>query len=326
MPGNRLPEKITKNELIHIAGIYPILALINLRVKLLLTPSWFGGELAGNHQKLLQFAHTNNEQSRILQFYVPELLIGIFNLSIPDAYLLQRWFFTTMAFICFHIFLKKYFDRGLAFACVFFLSAVMPLTYYDHLQESSPLLFLTFLLGLWTIRENSLFLLMLILLVGAMNNETMLILPLVLFLYKFRTRKLSHLIQICLTSIAVGLPAFIYTGIIRYITRDQPHLGGYNHLFQNFIGVIIDLLKPPIDYWKALNLYPFFLFGIFWVLAWRNIKDKPLFLRRASLMVPVFFFIHFYTGIILEIRQLLPLGFIIIPMAMMHISEYKNKQ
>ena len=53
----------------------------------------------------------------------------------------------------------------------------MPLTYFNHLQESAPLLALTFLLALWAIRERRTLVYTSVLFVGAFNNETMLFLP-----------------------------------------------------------------------------------------------------------------------------------------------------
>ena len=79
-------------------------------------------------QLLLNFSYTNNEQSRLLQFYVPEILARLFPLSVPDAYLVQRWGFTLVAFCCFHHYLRRWFGSELAFAGVLLLACVMPLT------------------------------------------------------------------------------------------------------------------------------------------------------------------------------------------------------
>ena len=81
----------------------------------------------------------------------------------------------------------------------------------------------------------------------------------------------------------------------------------------------------PFLYWQAVFLYIFFIFGLLWIFAYLKFKNKPLFLRRASLMVPLFVVCHLLTGKIEEVRQMLPLAFIIIPMGMIYMfPELKN--
>ncbi|MBU1662300.1 MAG: hypothetical protein KKD28_12610, partial [Chloroflexi bacterium] len=75
----------------------------------------------------------------------------------------------------------------------------------------------------------------------------------------------------------------------------------------------------PLELWKAEYLFIFFIFGVFWLFAFNKYSQKPLFLQRAAIMIPVFIIIHFITGIIKEVRQLLPLSFIIIPMALFYL-------
>ncbi|MBF0280387.1 MAG: hypothetical protein HQM13_21505 [SAR324 cluster bacterium] len=312
-------------ELIRFSWIYFILALINLRVKLLFTPFWFSGILEKDHTLFLQFQNTNNEQSRILQFYIPEALIKLFGLSIPDAYLIQRWVFIFLTFVFFHIYLRKWFDYKLAFSGVVFLSAVMPLTYFNLLQESAPLLMLTFLLGLWTIREKQIYRYMLILLIGAVNNETILILPSVFFFFNAQKLEIKHLANLLLRTFVTCLPAYAYTGFIRYLTRDRPHLGGAWHLPDNIAGIIRQLSESPLLYWRAHFLSAFFIFGAFWFFAFYRQSGKPLFLKRALWMTPIFVFIHLLTGVIEESRQMLPLSFIIIPSALWVISSEIEK-
>src|SRR5258708_3837793 len=138
-------KTLLNRELLIFSPIYFILALINLRLKLYLTPTWFDGTLARNHALLLQFNYTNNEQSRLLQFWIPEALHQVFSLTDEQSYELQRWVFVFLTFVCFHFYLRKWFNLSQSFSAVLFLAAVMPLSYVDDLQESAPLLFLTFL-------------------------------------------------------------------------------------------------------------------------------------------------------------------------------------
>ncbi|MBC8505873.1 MAG: hypothetical protein H8D34_13500 [Chloroflexi bacterium] len=295
------------------------MALINLRAKLYLTPAWFNGTLERNHNLLLAYQYTNNEQSRLLQFYIPEAFRFIFGMSIPNAYILQRWLFVFLALIGFHFFQRKWFDTKTSFAGVLFLASIMPLSYYNHLQESAPFLLLSFLLVLWAIREQHTIGYVLLLFVGAFNNETILSLPFVYFCYNFRRFEIKHTLNLSLRTIATCLPAYIAAGVIRYINRARPHLGGAWHFPDNIEGFLGNIQFTPLEYWKAEYLYIIFIFGVLWIFAMLNYSKKPLFLQRAVLLIPIFLVIHFLTGIIKEVRQLLPLSFIIIPMAFFYI-------
>ena len=311
-------------ELVRFSMIYVFLALINLRVKLNLTPSWFDGTLERNHKFLLAFGYANNEQSRILQFLIPETLRRVFGISITNAYIFQRWLFVFLAFICFHFFLRKWFDTKLSFAGVVFLAAIMPLSYYNHLQESAPLLMLTFLLALWAIREHKIFLYVVILFIGALNNETMLVLPLVHFCYNFKKFAFRHLLQLSATTIIRCLPAYAAASSIRYLTRDYPRLAKFWQLPDNIQGVIEHIQYTPLEYWDAEFLYFVILFGAFWVFAFLAFSDKPLFLKRAAIMIPVFVIIHFMVSIVKEVRLFLPLSFVLIPMALFTLFPPKQ--
>jgi hypothetical protein len=304
-------SRVPGRETIVFGLIYVWLSWVDLRVKLFTTPAWFDGTLIHNHHLLLRFDYTNNEQSRLLQFYVPELVHKTLMLSIEHAYMLQRFLFVFLAFICFHAYLRRWFDARVSFCGVLLLAAIIPFTFHaGDLQESSPLLLLTFLLGLWAIREDRKLLMAVVFLMGGINNETMLILPLVYLLYNFVDLDARRLVILFRNTFLISLPMVIAVGTIRYINRDRPVLGGGWHFPDNVEG----LLTGNTQYWGFL-----FTFGVLWVYALLRYKSKPLFLRRAFLMIPFFIAAHVVTGIITEVRQMLPLGFIVIPMALYYI-------
>ena len=304
-------------ESVLFGGVYLFLALINLRVKLSFTPAWFDGTLERNHYLLLAFQYTNNEQSRLLQFTIPEAFRRLLGLTVPHAYIAQWWLFVFLTLLCFHFYLRKWFDTKLAFAGVLFLAAIMPLTYRNHLQQSAPLLLLTFLLALWAIRDHRTVWYTVILAVGALNNETMLVLAAVFFFYNFKKFEGRHLITLSAKTIGTTLPAFLLVGLMRILTRDRPHLGGAWHLPDNVQGMWTDLsTMSPFSYWQAYYLFIVLIFGVFWLYALLKYAKKPLFLQRAGLMIPLFILAHFVTGITTEARQMLPLSFLVIPMAL----------
>ena len=298
--------------------VYAVLALIALGLKLSETPAWFNGTLDRNHALLMAFSYTNNEQSRLLQFAVPELLVRAFGFSVERAYIVQRWLFVGLAYCLFHFYLRKWFNRSLAFAGVCFLGAVLPLTFigFNDLQESAPLLMVTFLLALWMIRSQRWWLFSLVLTVGALDNETVLCLPALVFFLLFRGFRPRDLVRPVAITLGTALPGFLAQGTMRYITRHQPHLGGAWHLPANVGNILRELTWSPVDYFHAIYLYPLFIFGALWLYACLGFRDKPEFVARSLWLVPLFVIPNLVTGIISEVREMIPLAFIIIPAAM----------
>jgi hypothetical protein len=308
-----------REELLKFGSVYAFLSLITLRLKLSLAPAWFDGNLISNHQLLLTFKYKNNEQSRLLQFYIPEAFHRLLGLSVVHSYMLQRWLFVLMAFVCFHFYLRKWFSTKLAFAGVIFLAAIMPLAYFNELQESTPLLLLTFLLALWAIREHRPGWYVAVATLGAANNETVLILPAVFFFYNFRRFAPGHLLRLSLRTLAGALPAYVVVGTIRYINWDRPRLAPAWQWPNNIRGIWQQFESSPLDYWEAVYFYSVLVFGTFWLYAFLKYEKKPLFLRRAALMIPLFILAHLLTSMISEVRLMLPLSFLIIPMAFFYL-------
>lgn len=298
--------------------IYFFLSFTELILKLRHAPAWQNGTLVDNHNQLMAFQYFNNEQSRILQFLVPAALHQVFDFSIITSYAISRLIFVFLAFVFFHYFLRKWFSPIASFAGVMILSAAMPVTFLiQDLQESAPLLLLLFALGLWAIREEkdglfSLFML----LGGGLTNETMLVLPLGYFLFRARSWKFSHLLSTGFRTILLAAPAFIAQGVLRYINRFQPHLGGSFHWPDNIQGIWAELTFPYQAIFNGQYIYLFLVFSIFWILAIVGFFKSPLFFRRVFWITPFFLAGNLVTGKIMESRQMIPLGLILIPMAL----------
>jgi len=193
----------------------------------------------------------------------------------------------------------------------------MPLVYFDHLQESAALLMVTFVVTLWAMRERRTVTYALLLLVGAVNNETVLILPAAYFFYNWIPGRISGNVKTLGFTLMTAAPAYAYTALIRYVTRNNPHLGDRWQLPANLQGMLADASRYPVDMWQAHHLFLFFLYGAFWIWAFVDYGKKPLFLRRASLIVPLFILAHLLTGKIAEPRQMIPLSYLILPMGIM---------
>jgi hypothetical protein len=327
----------TQKDFWTLVPVYFFVSFIELTLKLQATAGpWFGGQLTNDHRLLWRFQYFNNEQSRLLQWVIPQAICKITEVTIPQAYMIQRFVFVFLAFVCFHLYLRKWLSPGECLAGVTILAALMPFTFLSDLQESAPLLMLLFVLGLWAIREKKTILFGLTLLIGSITNETMLILPLVYFFYQFRSVPLKKINGPYLkefftwvrnTLLVSALP-FTLAGAIRYITRDRPHLGDGTILWQEnwrFIWNAISQIDI-FSLYRAHYLFFILLFSVFWLYALLGYRKSGLFLQRALWMVPLFLLMHLITGKISESRQMIPLGFILIPMGLSFIfSKEFNK-
>jgi hypothetical protein len=305
-------------EVLFFVPIYFFLSLTNLVLKLRLTPEWTDGTLDGVHNWLMAFQYSNNEQSRLFQFLIPEAFHRLFSLTVGSSYALARLLFVFMAFVAFHFFLRKWFSRSESFAGVLILSGSMAITFliFD-LQESAPLLMLLFILGLWALREKKDLLFgLLLLLGGGLTNETMLVMSAGYFFYRVSAFKIPNIFKTGFKTILIALPAFLVQGGIRYITRHQPHLAGAFHLPDNITGIWEEIRDPVGSIFNGKYLYPFLIFSIFWIYAAVGYRRSPHFLKAVFWLVPLFVTGNLITGIITESRQMIPLGFILIPMSL----------
>jgi len=229
--------------------------------------------------------------------------------------MLQRILFVWLAFVMFHLYLRKWFAPGVALAGVCMLAAILPYTYISDLQESSSLLMLTFVVSLWALRDGPSWLFAVLLLLGALNNETSLMLPTAYFASRIQGFHPKQLWATGWRTLAVAAPAFAYTLAIRYITRDRPHLGAVLQLGDNLRGVWLSLGISFFDYYRARYLFIFLIFNVLWIYAFLGLKNKPRFVQASLFIIPAFIIPHFITGVIFEVRQMIPLGFVIIPAA-----------
>ena len=311
-------------ELLVVAPVYAWLSFINYAIKLRVTSAWFS-ILESNHAALLKFNYTNNEQSRLLQFYIPEFFHQVFGTSIQHSYALARLIFVFLTYLAFHRYLRKWFSPSEAFAGVALFAAIVPFTHINDLQESSPLLMLLFLLALTAIRDDRTYAMLLLFFIGGLTNETMLILPAVYFFYHLRLESLKTVLVLAGKSFLVGTPLLITLAPIRYYTWDRPVLGGGYHWPDNIKGIFRQASYNPLD-WPSANYLFFIIFlGVLWCYALIGYANNPRFLRRASWIIPFFILAHLITGRIDEPRQMIPLSFIIIPMGMFFILDKKQE-
>jgi len=300
-------SRLRSYEITRFVPIYLGYSFAALRLKLHTTPTWFDGSLEANHSAFLAFVGTNNEQSRIFQWLIPEFLHRA-GLSVASAYGLQRYVFVAIALTLFHVFCRRWLSPMASFAAVSVFVALLPMTARNDLQESLPLLLVVFLVGLWCIREGWDLALAAVVLIGVLVNETMLILAVA---YVFvRWSPIADHAQLFTTmrrGLLIFAPALAIWLLVRYATRDNPHLGG------DVLRIIANI-NDRRAYAEVLGIY-----GVFWLYAVLAYRRLPYFLKRTLWLVPFFIAANAVTGIITETRQLLPLAYIVLPSALLYL-------
>ncbi len=314
----KLVQLLHNRELLIFTPIYFSQSFVNLILKIRSNAEWTNGTLDGHQSMLMAFQFTNNQQSRLFEFLIPELFQKVFSLYPESSYALARLLFVFLAFMVFHFYLRKWFTQAESFTGVLFLSGSLAVTFLiKDLQESAPLLMLLFVLGLWALREKrDVLFCVLLLLGGGLTNETMLILATGYFFYRLPSCKLRPVLKTGLATTLIALPAFLTMGVIRYINRHQPHLGGAYHLPDNLRAIYFVFRAPNMAVFHSYYIYPFLVFSIFWLYAAIGYRKSPPFLKAMFWMIPFFIIAHLITGIIAESRQMIPLGFIVIPMSL----------
>ncbi len=276
------------------------LAWVTYHLKVATTRAWTDGTLEWVHKQLVAFDFVNNEQSRLLQYGIPETVVRICGISVRSAYTVQRLAFTTLTLIVFALFLRRWLRPGAVFGCIALYALLIAYSARNDLQESAPLLGLTFIGALWAVREKRDVLFAAIVWIGSLNNETMLFVPFVYGLVHADRSSLGATIRIGLRAVLLGLPAILSVAAIRYATRDLPYLGGGWHLEENLMALDAVLL----------------FFGTFWLLALRKVSALPVFFQRTLLSIPFFLVPNLIVGVITETRLLLPLAFFVLPAAL----------
>lgn len=240
---------------------------------------------------------------RPLSFWMTEVLCRASGVPylLVDFYL--RMLFLFFCALALDGYLRRWLDPVATVLGVVVLFALMPAVYwrgYHKLYDFTNLL--VFIAGYWLIRERRDGWLAALLAVGMLNRETPVMLVVVYFLVRWGQMPRRRLL---LRTAALGLLSMgIYVGLrLAYGYERWYH---WDELWEN-----------PVDPRTYIHLLLFF--GPFWVLAFLDWKRKPRFLRRAMLMAPVFFAIHFVVGYVREVRLFLPLLPLFIPLGLLSL-------
>jgi hypothetical protein len=262
------------------------------------------------HVQALQGVVRAPVRYRPLSFWMTEVLRRGTGLPylITDFYL--RLLFLFLCALAFHRYLRRWLDLPTTVLGVVLLFALMPAVYWQGYHKLYDFLnLLIFILGYALIRARRDWWLVLLLAVGMCNRETTVMLVVVYFFVRWDELPVRTLL---LRSGLLGLLCMaIYVGL-----RLVYSYASWFHWYE--------LRENPLDPLTYVHLLLFF--NAFWVLAFLDWKSKPRFLRRAMLMAPLFFVIHFAVGYVLEVRLFLPLLPLFIPLGLLSLRGWGEGQ
>lgn len=271
------------------------------------------------HQALIEGKIGDSNQFRLLAFWLPQIISILFEQSIQLAYIMVRFLFTFLTLCLFHLFLLKWFDHKLAFLSVILYAAITPITQLPYLQEADVIHQFFFLIGLWLIREKKILLFAILLFIATFNKETIIFLIPLYILFNWQKSRVLKVIFECLIFAIVWYVAFV-------ITRNAFYSSQNSEIWQlpHNISIIKDyfIINPFINY----EIFWIPLFGVFWILPFLRLKEKPKFLQIGAYYIIIFMIIHFLFGWPEETRIILPLAFLVIPSGIMTLFPLREKK
>jgi len=176
------------------------------------------------------------------------------------------------------------------------------------MQPADPLNMMIFFLAIYAFSKNRDMWLFPLVIAGMFNRETAILLPLIFFFVRFGVTPVKYWLPRFLAASAVAFS--IYFGLRFMYGMKAPYAP-----------------TSPLHYWWTnltdwqtwIQLAGFF--GFFLLFVWQNPKGKPEFLRRLTLILPIFFIIHFTVGYMREVRYFLPLLPILLPPALINLEK-----
>lgn len=222
---------------------------------------------------------------------------------------MAMWYATRLAFIfiafcAMHVYLRTWFQDGVAFAGVAFTAATLPLTFtnsWPHPDSIPELALFTF--GALAIARRSDAFFAIALALAALNRETSVFLVMLYALAEPLTR--ARALRTALFAVEWFA---IYAGLraIRGLSHYEYWQAGRN---LTDLGLLPAAFDP---YYRAYAYFALILFGPALYLGLRG-RSAPPFARRALLVVPPFVAVAFMFSSIIESRIFTPLYPLVLP-------------
>ncbi|MCH7492799.1 hypothetical protein IID19_04435 [Patescibacteria group bacterium] len=263
------------------------------------------------HELYLSGEGPSANHYRVVVVWISEGVKNALSTTTAEAYLFVRVVFLTLVAQFFYLYMKRWFKDIAAFAGTLFLGASFPfLSIYD-IQPADPIYFLLFLFGMIAILEHKPWIVLGIVMLGMFVKEAILFLPIfyaIVHLYKrYWKRELLY-------SVVIGAGGALSFYLMRYVLFGHSvEFEMFQHIY-NFELFINWFRLSPIT---NPGIFFVYIFNIMWVFAYLGWRNKPQFIQRSLLFVPVLLLVYLFLVRLDETRHMVLIGFIVIPAAFM---------
>ena len=218
--------------------------------------------------------------------------------------------------------LRTWFNREQALIGVLFVAGTMPIALQDnYFQPWSLLEAGLFSAALLAIHSKRYWLLASLVALAALNRETAVFIPLA-FLLTIDMKNFLNTINkndwkpIVLFGGLLLIWAVVFFGL-RYF------LGSTSHI-ETMEGLLARNITKGSLFYTCVN-GSLFLGGL-WVFAFLGFRYAPLFIKRVALIIPLYFITVMFFGVWYEVRLLMPLYPVLVPLGLsfIYLQEQKN--
>ena len=297
--------------LLFYLGIGAISALVWARLAdLSALPSWHADMIGGSAPAPNQYRPLTPWLAHLLMLLLPaggamaEYVHKLYAVprevaGIVATYAVLRSISTALVLIFFDRYLRTWFAPPAAAAGSLCLAAILPFTYLHVVQESDAINLLVFVLAFWALAEEKDLLLIPLVLLGALNRETVALIPALYFAARLGRRPLAEVLWKTAAILAAWAAVYLPLVYLVYGRRDY------------YCDVL--MLSANLSSWVP-TAQVLLLFGPMWVLAVMGAKRGPLLLRRALWLLPPYLILHYVVALVFEVRLFLPYAPVIIPL------------
>ena len=252
------------------------------------------------------------DQYRVLTYALAQGLMDL-GLPIHSAHEIWHVIFTSLSLFVLYRFLRGWFSPLTSLLGMFMLAAAIPLTYvYYMMQVSDPLNMLVYFLAFWAIRERRDLWLIPLVTIGMFNRESPIVIPLFYAAVRWGEPVRKWIPIFLATSL---LAVAVYYGLRVAIGPRPPCCS--TDMGHNLLVNLTDW-RAYVDVLGVLNIA---LWG-----SWIGWRRRPEFLRRLSLVVPIFILPYLLEGTVRESRYYLPLLGILIPMVLFYLIDVVREE
>ena len=245
-------------------------------------------------------------QHRLLIPLAAEGIHHVTGLTVPDTYVLLRGLATFLNLVLFHVLLARWLPSPWPLTGTLFLAAITPLLYLGaQFQEGDHWNLTAYLAALLVLAARRDGWLWPLILVAMLNREDAVYFPLLYLLARYDELPAGALLLRAggLATLALG----VYGGLRVAL--------GTRAWYSEFMFIQQNLSDPMAYAMVALT------FGLFGLIAWRGLANRPAFWRRMGAALPFLLLTRIAFTQMQEARNLIPLVPIVLPLGLLAMAS-----